>query len=1104
MTEAIETPRRVKPTEEQLVAAARTKVRNSKSLERCLAQHKSKLVELLGQCVKEITERLQRGEAIDPSRVDYPLMQATDNVLDLDDLPFRDFKQVDLRTDVVDDVLSKLSDGILRLCLDTIPIRNIRYHDAIQRQNQALLERMQTIEEALLERSRLLSRCRLAYYRELTHLRNQIYLKQQRQLRGHEETDDDVYEAYYFDPTEFLEEDLRMLLNDKIKMSVELWVRRFNNLKDLNAELESIIARDGLRKRLKNEVKEEPVSKRREPPPAVEELVRPPSLEEEIAALCDKYRPDEVLDGFSEIYPATVADHVQPRIDREVSEAVMGAIQAERDRLEYDFERRIEGERNQWAGKVAQLEAKNNSLSHELDEAKKQSHELRSQLTAAMTEGAAMKKGAAESARGEAQLRDTESKLEESKARCVAAEKSLSDALSEMKAKDEELVKLREVTDKARSELSAMVADKEALLKEVERLLKVEEEARRQPPVGGDDSIRKELEAEVGERMRQLDEVRAELDGREQEWSAERAELQAILTNERESAQRSKEEHLYEIESLNDSIATLRGNIKILERALADSALQQNEDGQQALKRKKTRVLIQDDGPLDDGSGTASQTCISGLAHDAGFFMVSEAPGELDGPSEAFKMELEELDLVARTIWEGYMDVLHAARRPPFGYGDGQTRVHRFTRLIKSVLDRLDRLEDLLEMITELIRNELLRVVAIIRMLQDSSYPDFVSKQGRNLLFGKGMSSLSRVTEASTLAALMQVEGSMKGNLVNLYKDLITAGSICPILELDFRPGRRSYVPIRATVHSAARYSPTHASRISTSAPQLQGPLDGKVSMPLLESEGTRGDEVAKDEAPLRLPTMRSRPQKVDKSPPGSPTVFPAWPGQYRSQQGKTANVPEGRATNDKPKVSNVTLWAECDGEEMQRPSTTSAIIRGTGVPSRRNHVLNNQRFVDSASTFGSLPEAGGDERPRTSAGQGVLRTPFTVISRSPSQNLPPRSGRSRRCLRSAGTGSSSAVTLSVSALRCRLQQLDRVATIPSHSSFHDQESSSWTLRPNPLPNPPPVTASSLWRHVTASPSSRHSSSNRSMDAGTGGILLESPGDFGSLDGFRP
>lgn len=80
MTEGIDTPRNNQSSEQQLVEAARSRLRNSKLLENCIAEQKSKLVDLLGQCVREVYERFQRGEYIDSDRVEYPLLQTSDNV----------------------------------------------------------------------------------------------------------------------------------------------------------------------------------------------------------------------------------------------------------------------------------------------------------------------------------------------------------------------------------------------------------------------------------------------------------------------------------------------------------------------------------------------------------------------------------------------------------------------------------------------------------------------------------------------------------------------------------------------------------------------------------------------------------------------------------------------------------------------------------------------------------------------------------------------------------------------------------------------------------------------------------------------------------------
>ncbi|KAF4701467.1 hypothetical protein FOZ62_016778, partial [Perkinsus olseni] len=170
------------------------------------------------------------------------------------------------------------------------------------------------------------------------------------------------------------------------------------------------------------------------------------------------------------------------------------------------------------------------------------------------------------------------------------------------------------------------------------------------------------------------------------------------------------------------------------------------------------------------------------------------------------------------------------------------------------VLDRLRRLGELREMVFDLVRSELLRVVAIVRMLQDSSYPDFVSKQGRSLLFGKGISSVSRVTEATSMVALLRVEGSIKGNLENLYVDLMTAGSICPMVELDFRPGRRLYIPARAAVRSALKYAASSEGPRRASTPQILPPqtVDAAESVPVLTAE--ESEKVEFERLPSVLP----------------------------------------------------------------------------------------------------------------------------------------------------------------------------------------------------------------------------------------------------------
>ena len=47
---------------------------------------------------------------------------------------------------------------------------------ALENHNEALVERMASIEKHLMDRNRNLSQCRYSYFMEITHLRNQVYL----------------------------------------------------------------------------------------------------------------------------------------------------------------------------------------------------------------------------------------------------------------------------------------------------------------------------------------------------------------------------------------------------------------------------------------------------------------------------------------------------------------------------------------------------------------------------------------------------------------------------------------------------------------------------------------------------------------------------------------------------------------------------------------------------------------------------------------------------------------------------------------------------------------------------------------------------------------
>ena len=86
----------------------------------------------------------------------------------------------------------------------------------------------------------------MQYFLEISHLRNQVY------LQGLQGDKFDPHECYFFDPTEFLDEELRQQLNEKIKDSVRVyywkWFKGQKELDDMKkrvGELECIVLNSG-------------------------------------------------------------------------------------------------------------------------------------------------------------------------------------------------------------------------------------------------------------------------------------------------------------------------------------------------------------------------------------------------------------------------------------------------------------------------------------------------------------------------------------------------------------------------------------------------------------------------------------------------------------------------------------------------------------------------------------------------------------------------------------------------------------------------------------------------------------------------------------------
>lgn len=227
------------PSKEELAAQAERRVRHDKRLAEEFQNRKSDISDILQGCMDSIREQLEKGEEM-CRKAHFPLLHPFD-FSDLEALAAHDFT-VNLHEDVVDRCLKQFVDNIFRLTWSHVNVENEVKAAALERYNEALQARMETLEHHLFDRARMLSNCRFAYFLEITHLRNQVYIKY-RQGEKFEAT-----EAYFFDPTEFLEEELRMQLNDKISLSCKVYHEKLQEMQrkveDLEMRLETYASFD--------------------------------------------------------------------------------------------------------------------------------------------------------------------------------------------------------------------------------------------------------------------------------------------------------------------------------------------------------------------------------------------------------------------------------------------------------------------------------------------------------------------------------------------------------------------------------------------------------------------------------------------------------------------------------------------------------------------------------------------------------------------------------------------------------------------------------------------------------------------------------------------
>ncbi|CAJ1441353.1 unnamed protein product [Effrenium voratum] len=186
------------PSQEELAREAERRVRSDKRFREALRGQKAAITALLQGCLEKVNGQLERGEEI-CQKAHFPLLNPR-SFADLGAFAGHDHFTVDLRVDQVDEALQKLVNSLFGIVWTTVSVENETRAKSLDRFNKALQERMETLEHHLQDRSRQLSNCRYAYFLEITHLRNQLYMSQS-------DEDFEPVEAYFFDPTEYLEEE---------------------------------------------------------------------------------------------------------------------------------------------------------------------------------------------------------------------------------------------------------------------------------------------------------------------------------------------------------------------------------------------------------------------------------------------------------------------------------------------------------------------------------------------------------------------------------------------------------------------------------------------------------------------------------------------------------------------------------------------------------------------------------------------------------------------------------------------------------------------------------------------------------------------------------
>lgn len=823
-------------SKEELVRDAQQKVRSDKLLKGVLKSRKGEITRILQDSLDKIQEQLEKGEEI-CSKAHFPLLNPVD-FEDLDTLAHHDFTK-DLHADVVDKVMKEMVYDFLEIVWKNVSVENVSKARSLERFNEALQSRMETLEYHLSDRARQLCNCRFAYYQEITHLRNQVYRK------GIEGEKFEPEEVYYFDPSEYLEEDLREQLNDKIDMSVKgyhvklLEARR--RIEDLEMELET--AGGAFRREVKKEDKLKDVVEK--------DLARfnPKQLFDEL----NKQRPREVStwamdwaenNGYlkesevgslkSELDEAKEKARKLEEEMQRLRDALQEDLEAERSRVR-GLSDELESLRTDAACDVASRRSSNASPTHgnlnamgdmqEMDALRTQIARLKLELEKASTNAA---EALAEAERLAAENAEMAQKVQHLEAENQKASFSQVDLpqqtvqivtqTSKASARTVEVVK--EVSPAGYESAKAMLEDMHHNYLQIRRgrtpsrlgqlgsiagVGVADNTASSQRDVDAEscaefEAIMKDvsLDDDLIEMipegsghlldyvkwnralLQKKDRLLRDLEYRLLGIHADSNGQAGLLASER------RRSVLFESEcsQLDGQLSAANSELESMKKLLSanKSGMPENSTAEPKKRADNIGHRIASAG---GGFECETQTMIAG-AGDGGFYLLEYPPTEAQ---EAIEAELHDLNACALGNWEATIEQIRACQRPPMGHGSGLCPRSAFIRLFQGTRQRVARMDELIEMAEKLKKSELLRMVQGVHLLMESALPnDDVAL--REAIFGRG------ITEAALLGTRNGTEsgalskkwcnhaGKIVGILLQRYDDI----------ELALHVGRRTFM----------------------------------------------------------------------------------------------------------------------------------------------------------------------------------------------------------------------------------------------------------------------------------------------------------------------